>query len=157
MISRSRIIIIVSLFLVCLAIALGIVMHNRETRGTASVGLEDAEAYAMALEKEKADPSAFLTINCHLQRNFWESEYKIKAEVNNLATIVHYKDITVEVTYKTGSGHELIKQEIVLEDMVDAGTSASFSLDITHPSSAGNISAKVVRATPYVRTFGWRN
>lgn len=102
----------------------------------------------MIEEIENSDPTRFLIVDGKFNSSFWGTEIKIRGEVTNRATMAHYKDVKVLVTYYSKTKSVLGTKEYTLYEVYEPNSVTSFRLDISNYKEVETIGLEVTSAIP---------
>lgn len=98
------------------------------------------------IEKEKQNPLDYLTVTYSLDYKVFSGKDVIKGTIYNSATMATFKDVTLRVSYSTGTDTELGSENFVVYKYVTANSSANFEIKTYSPSATKKIGVTVVSA-----------
>jgi len=96
-------------------------------------------------EIEKASPLKFLKVAGSHHRNL-VNQAVVTGEITNTATLVTYKNITLQISWLDKDGAVLDKQKEVLDDVVKPGTVVDFKIKTAHVKGTESVSIDIVSA-----------
>ena len=105
------------------------------------------EKKASLEEIERDSPLKFLKIGGSHHGNLL-NQTVVEGEVTNKATLVAYKNITVQISFLDKSGSVLEKEKDVLDDIVKPGSSTDFKIKTGHVKDANSVTFDIISATP---------
>jgi len=97
---------------------------------------------------ENSEPLRFLTADGNYKENFWGNKIKVFGKVTNRATIAHYKDIVVRITYYSKTKTVLGSKDYTLYEVFPPNMDKAFELKIDNYKNVNSIGWDVVSAIP---------
>ena len=116
---------------------------------TKSKEAAEKSAYQQATEtlaeKEKKNPTSFLTVSNHDKHNLL-GQTVIKGAVSNNAKICSYKDVELELSFFSKTGALLEKDIETVYDVVEPGKTTAFKTKYFSPRGTDSVGIKVLGA-----------
>jgi hypothetical protein len=96
--------------------------------------------------KECSNPLKYLSVDYSLNYKVFSGKDEIKGKIYNYASIAGFRDIVLEVQYKSESGSLLKTDYFGVDDFVYAGESVTFNFKTYSPQGTKIINVKVYEA-----------
>lgn len=96
-------------------------------------------------EKEKKNPTAFLSVSSNDKRNLI-GQTVVKGSVSNTAKVCTYKDVDLELSFFSKTGTLLVKTNETVYDQIEPGKSVSFKAKEFAPKGTDSVAIKVIGA-----------
>ena len=113
---------------------------------------QDYETYGEKIlsveELENATPTDFLTADGTYNESFWGSKIKIDGEIINSATVAHYKDVVVRVTYYSKTKSILGSEDYTIYEVFPPNSLKPFELKVENYKDVNSIGWNVISAVP---------
>lgn len=97
---------------------------------------------------ENSEPLRFLTADGNYKESFWGNKIKVFGKVTNRATITHYKDVVVRITYYSKTKTVLGRKDYTLYEVFPPNMDKVFELKIDNYKDVNSIGWDVVSAIP---------
>lgn len=105
------------------------------------------ELRAELAQKEKSSPTEYLVPTVTVRGNFI-GQTIVEGSVMNNASIAVFKDIVLEVTYRSKTGTALSSERFTIYEIAAPGKWASFKFKTSSPSDTKAYTANVISAVP---------
>jgi len=96
-------------------------------------------------ETEKKSPVRFLTVTGHDKRNLL-GQTVVKGTLNNIATVVSYKDVQLKLYFYSKTGALLEEDVETIFESIAPGKSADFKTKYFAPKGTDSVALKVMGA-----------
>jgi hypothetical protein len=107
---------------------------------------KDYEKSKESLEQtEQKNPAKFITVDGDKKKNLL-GQTVVRADINNNAKIVTYKDVDVKITFYSKTGTVLEEDHETIYENIAPGTSVHFKSKFFTPKGTDSVSFKVVDA-----------
>lgn len=97
-------------------------------------------------EMERESPLKFLKVTGSHHGNLL-NQTVLEGDVANKATMVSYKNVTLQISYHDESGSVIEKQKKVLDDVMKPGSTNDFKIKTSHIKGATSVTFDIVDAT----------
>lgn len=115
------------------------ISQDHDTYGDKIMTIEDLE---------NATPTDFLSADGTYDESFWGSKINIDGEITNAATVAHYKDVVVRVTYYSKTKSILGSEDYTLYEVFPPNSVKPFELKIENYKDVNSIGWDVISAVP---------
>ena len=107
---------------------------------------KDYEKTKESLEQtEQKNPAKFITVDGDKKKNLL-GQTVVRADINNNAKIVTYKDVDVKITFYSKTGTVLEEDHETVYENIAPGTSVHFKSKFFTPKGTDSVGFKVVEA-----------
>ena len=96
-------------------------------------------------QTEQKNPAKFITVNGNKKKNLI-GRTVVRADINNNAKIVTYKDVDVKITFYSKTGTVLEEDHETIYENIAPGTSVHFKSKFFTPKGTDSVGFKVVEA-----------
>ena len=103
------------------------------------------EKKASLEDMERDSPLKFLRVTASLRGNL-VNQTVVEGEITNKATLVSYKNIKLQISFKDNEGGVIEKQKEVIDETVQPGGTATFKVKTSHVKGAGTVDVLVTDA-----------
>lgn len=106
-----------------------------------------AELRAELLQREQASPETYVQVQGKYWRNLVD-QLVLEGDITNQATLAHYKDPVLAVTWYSKTGTELETQHYSVYELLSPQGSKHFKLKTNAPDYVATVTLGVASATP---------
>jgi len=97
---------------------------------------------------EDMQPTDFLTLEGNYNKSFWGTEFKVKGNIVNNATVADYKDIIIRITFYSKTNTVIGTRENKLYEVYPPNSTTPFQFNVKNYKDVNSISCEIVEAIP---------
>lgn len=129
------------LFIIIISAITFIACNDHDTRPPAKY--EEKKASLSSMEQDS--PIKFLKVTGSVRGNLM-GQTVVEGDISNNATLVTYKNIQLQLSFKDDNGKTIDKQKYVVDDVVKPGASVDYKLKVKHVKGVSAVSVQVMDA-----------
>ncbi len=96
--------------------------------------------------KENNNPKSYLSVTYSLDFGFFSGKDIINGNINNSASIATYKDVVLNVTFRTATNTDIYSESYVIYKYFKPNTSTNFKLKVNSPNGTKKIHVSISTA-----------
>ncbi len=132
-----------------LAIIVGIYLYKTYTGNHSNPSNQYSTKLKSVEEYEKENPSEFLRLKGQERSNLFGTKIKYKGVLENLATVVNYKDVVIEITFYSKTKTKFGTAEQTLSDFFPAHKNTAVDFKVDKPEQSDSIGISIKGAKYY--------